>query len=248
MPLLLPGHDPMGTAIRAFHTTGRADKLIVSSSMFDDDELPVPTLFRTPAQMNGLERRALQLAQNGGRVLDVGAGAGCHALALQQAGADVTAIDISPLAVETMRERGVARARAADFFDPSHAECIGGGYGTVLMLMNGLGIAGRLDRLPRLFGRLDEVLAAGGCALADSSDLRYVFEEEDGSFCPESGRYYGEVDFRMTYGGVRGRRFNWLYVDFDTLAKAAAKAGFVASRVMRGEHYDYLCKLERAGA
>ena len=51
-----------------------------------------------------------------GKTLDVGAGSGCHSLVLQEKGIDVTAIDISPLSVETMKERGIKKVMEQDFF------------------------------------------------------------------------------------------------------------------------------------
>lgn len=236
-------HDPMGHAIRDFHQAGKAGRLIVSSSLFDDDEMPVSTFFRTPMLMNALERRALSLAV--GKVLDVGAGAGCHSLALQANGIQPRAIDISPLSVATMRERGVRQAEVADFFAATDADKVGAGYDTLLLLMNGIGIAGKLDRLPAIFQRFDELLAPGGSVLADSSDLRYVFEDENGELCYEDAGYYGEVDYTMKYGKVRGLRFDWLYVDFDTLRRTANVCGFNVEKVQDGPHYDYLCRIMR---
>lgn len=92
---LSPNNDPMGAAIRDYQSKGKASHLRVLSSMFDEDEMPVAHLFRTFNQMPRLEQKALSMAK--GRVLDIGAGAGCHALALQERGLEVKAIDISPL-------------------------------------------------------------------------------------------------------------------------------------------------------
>ena len=97
--------DPMGRAIYEYFTTGKAGKLRVFSSQFDEDELPVKDLFRTLEQMPLLEQKALQLAY--GRILDVGAGSGCHSLVLQEMGKESLAIDISPWAVEVMKKRGI---------------------------------------------------------------------------------------------------------------------------------------------
>lgn len=231
----------MGLAIQDFARRGRSQKLRVLSSMFDEDEMPVHNLFRTEAEMPLAERTALALSQ--GRVLDVGAGAGCHTLALQRRGLDdVTAIDISALSVEAMRERGVRKALCADFF----ADDFGSGFDTLLMLMNGLGIAGTLDRLSALLSRCRELLADGGCVLADSTDLCYLFEDEAGHVeFPEDDTYYGEVDYRMEYGRHRGPVFHWLYVDFDTLCHHAAEAGMQAELVVKGTHYDYLARIKR---
>ena len=102
---LSPNNDPMGAAIRDYQSKGKASRLRVLSSMFDEDEMPVAHLFRTFNQMPRLEQKALSMAK--GRVLDIGAGAGCHALALQERGLEVKAIDISPLSCEVMSERGV---------------------------------------------------------------------------------------------------------------------------------------------
>jgi len=139
-----------------------------------------------------------------------------------------------------MRSRGVHDARQADFFDPDFC----GQFDTILLLMNGAGIAGRIERLPQFFARLNALLAPGGQVLLDSSDLSYVFEDEDGVFIPPPGApYYGEVEFRMVYRHVRGPRFPWLYIDFDTLAHHASQYGFTATRLLNGPHYDYLARL-----
>ena len=229
--------DPMGAAIHDYYHTGKAGKLIVKSTMFEDDEIPVGSLFRDFVQMPALERAALNLAQ--GRILDVGAGSGCHSVALKAMGKDAVAIDISPLSVAVMRERGLD-AREIDFFDQSFDEK----FDTVLMLMNGTGIIGRLENMPAFFERLKSLLDAGGSVLIDSSDLKYLYEEEDGSFMIDlADEYYGLVDYQMKYKNVLGEPFDWLYVDFETLSYYASENGFTAELVYEGEHYDYLARL-----
>ena len=216
--LLEDGCDPMGQAIRDYYETGRAGRLRVFSPQFDEDEMPVGTLFREEEDMPPLELKALDLCR----------------------GRDVTAVDISPLSVDVMRRRGVRQAWEADVFDEAFAGC----YDTVLMLMNGSGIIGRLERMPLFFRRMKQLLAPGGCVLVDSSDLRYIYEDEDGALDIDlNAGYYGELDFRMQYKRVKGAPFPWLYVDFDTLAYYAQENGFRAERLQDGEHYDYLARL-----
>ena len=235
--VLSAGGDPMGAAIYDFHRNGSADVLKVYSSDFDDDEIPVSDLFREYEDMPYIERVALD--QAAGRVLDVGAGSGCHSLALAKAGKESVAIDISPLSVEVMRERGVD-ARLVNLYDESFAEK----FDTVLMLMNGTGIIGTLENMETFFTRIRQLLNPGGCVLIDSSDLRYLFEEEDGSLMIDlADDYYGLVDYQMQYKDVLGEPFDWLYVDFDTLAYYAEENGFIAEMVANGEHYDYLARL-----
>lgn len=229
--------DPMGAAIYDFHKTGNADTLIVRSSMFEDDEIPVEDLFRSFEGMPSLEQYALELAE--GRILDVGAGSGCHSLALQKMGKTAFAIDISPLSVRVMKERGVD-ARQVNLYDPAFTDK----FDTVLMLMNGTGIIGCLENMPVFFDRMRELLTPGGSLLIDSSDLRYLFEEEDGSLMIDlADDYYGQLDYQMVYKNVEGEPFDWLYVDFDTLAYYAEESGFKAELLAEGDHYDYLARL-----
>ena len=236
--LLTTDKDPMGAAIADYFNHHKANRLQVFSSQFDEDEIPVRQLVRNAKTMPLLERTALQLAN--GSILDVGAGSGCHAIALQEMGKEVCAIDISPLSVEVMKQRGVTNARLINLFDEQFVDT----FDTILMLMNGSGIIGRLENMPAFFRRMKMLLRPGGCILMDSSDLRYLFEDEDGSFEIDlAGDYYGEIDFQMQYKDIKGDSFDWLYIDFQTLSLYAAEYGFKAELVKEGKHYDYLAKL-----
>lgn len=242
MSLIPPHKDPMGTAIAEYHRTGRTGTLRVFSSQFDEDEIPVEQLFRTLDEMPAIEQRALAMAR--GKILDVGAGSGCHALAMQAMGKEVTAIDISELSVEVMRQRGVVDARALDLYDEHFVER----FDTILLLMNGSGIIGNMEGMERFFYRMKQLLKPGGRIYMDSSDLKYLFEEEDGSYLIDvAGEYYGLVDFQMQYKQVKGESFDWLYIDFDTLAYYAEQYGFTAEVVCQGEHYDYLAVMTMNG-
>ena len=236
--LLQSEKDPMGRAIADYYAKGKAAKLRVFSSQFDEDEIPVKHLFRTYDGMSPIEQAALQLAQ--GKILDCGAGSGCHALALQDMGKEVSAIDISPLSVEVMEKRGVKSVQQADLFNLAAVQ----EYDTVLMLMNGSGIIGKVDNMEKFFTKMKQILKPGGVVYMDSSDLKYLFEDEDGSFAIDlAGDYYGQVDFRMQYKQIRGDTFDWLYIDFQTLSLYASQYGFKAELVQEGEHYDYLAAL-----
>lgn len=235
---LSPNNDPMGAAIRDYQNNGKASRLRVLSSMFDEDEMPVAHLFRTFNQMPRLEQKALSMAK--GRVLDIGAGAGCHALVLQERGLEVKAIDISPLSCEVMKERGVKNAECVNLFNPQ----LQGKYDTLLLLMNGTGIAGKLNRLSMLLNRLKELLAEGGQILIDSSDLKYIYENEDGSMDIDlNAPYYGEVDYQMQYKYIKGEPFDWLYTDPMLLASISKQCGLNCEIVEEGENYDFLARL-----
>lgn len=227
----------MGRAISDYYHTGKAGKLRVLSSMFYEDEIPVATLFRNFGEMPAQEQKAIELCR--GKVLDVGAGSGCHSIVLKERGIVATAIDISALSVEVMRERGID-ARNINFFDETFTEK----FDTILLAMNGIGIVGKIERLPMFFRSIKRLLAPGGQVLLDSSDIRYVFMDEDGGMDIDlAAGYYGEIDYKMRYKNITGTPFDWLYIDFDTLQMYAEEHGFTCEKCIDGEHYDYLARL-----
>ncbi|MBR4066330.1 MAG: methyltransferase domain-containing protein [Bacteroidaceae bacterium] len=229
--------DPMGRAIFDYHTTGNAAKLRVFSSMFYEDEIPVPTLFRTFDEMPVQEKKAIELCN--GRVLDVGAGSGCHSAVLMERGLEVVAIDISELSVEVMKQRGID-ARLINFFDEKFTEK----FDTILLAMNGIGITGKTNRLADFFRSAKRLLAPEGQILLDSSDIKYVFMNDDGSMDIDlAAGYYGEIDYKMRYKNITSKPFDWLYIDFDTLSMYAEEHGFTCEKCIDGEHYDYLARI-----
>ena len=154
---------------------------------------------------------------------------------------EVHAIDISPLSVEIMQKRGVKNVHQINLFDPNYLEK----FDTILMLMNGSGIIGKLENMSSFFTKMKQILNPGGCIYMDSSDLRYLFEDEDGSFLIDlAGDYYGEIDFRMQYKQIKGDKFDWLYIDFQTLSHYATENGFTTELIAEGNHYDYLACLK----
>ena len=227
----------MGRAIAEYYKTGKAGKLRVLSSMFYEDEIPVATLFRTYEEMPTLERTAMDLCK--GRTLDVGAGAGCHSVVLKERGLDVMAIDISQLSVDVMKERGID-ARNINFFDETFTEK----FDTILLAMNGIGIVGKAENLCNFFRAARRLLAPDGQVLLDSSDIKYIFMDDDGSMeINLAAGYYGEVDYKMRYRSTTGEPFDWLYIDFDTLSMYAEEHGFTCEKCADGEHYDYLARI-----
>lgn len=229
--------DPMGWAISDYYHTRKAGKLRVLSSMFYEDEIPVATLFRNFADMPIQEQKAIELCR--GNVLDVGAGSGCHSVILKERGLAPVAIDISELSVEVMKERGLD-ARNINFFDETFTEK----FDTILLAMNGIGIVGKIDRLPLFFRSIKRLLAPGGQVLLDSSDISYVFMDDDGGMDIDlAAGYYGEIDYKMRYKNITGAPFDWLYIDFDTLSMYAEEHGFICEKCIDGEHYDYLARL-----
>ncbi|WP_318311850.1 class I SAM-dependent methyltransferase [Flagellimonas crocea] len=230
--------DVFGLALKDYQNGHYTEDIKTYSSLDEEDVIPIPYLFRTFNEMPKIEQKALQLAQ--GKVLDIGAGAGSHALYLQKKGVDVTAMDNSEGCIEVGKDRGLQYVIQSNILDYS-----GDKYDTLLLLMNGIGLAGKLANLSRFLKHLASLLRPNGQVLVDSSDIIYMFEQDDdgGYWIPNDGSYYGEVSFQMEYKGNKSEPFDWVYVDFNTLQNACESNGFNCELVISGEHYDYLAKL-----
>ncbi len=230
--------DIFGNAILDYQLGTYTEDIKTYSSLDEEDVIPVPYLFRTYKAMPPLEKKALKLCK--GSILDIGSGAGSHSLYLQEKGFDVTALDHSHGAVEACKLRGIEKVVESDLYDFK-----GQKFDTLLMLMNGIGIVGKLKNLDKFFNHIKTLLKPGGQLLLDSSDIIYMFEEdEDGGYwLPDTGNYYGEVTFTMEYKKKKTDEFPWLYIDYNTLQRAAQSSNFNCELVSEGEHYDYLAKL-----
>ena len=231
--------DLFGKAILDYQTNNSPEDLITETSISEADEMSVAYLFRSYAEMPKLEQKALQLAN--GNVLDVGCGAGSHALYLQEKGIDVTAIDISANAIKACELRGLKNAKVQDIM-----QLEGDKFDTILLLMNGAGMCGKLKNIPNFLQKLKALLTDEGQILVDSSDIIYMFDEDEdgGKWIPTDVDYYGEVVFDIAYKGEKEAYFDWMYIDYNTLQNAAVANGLKCELILEGEHFDYLAKIK----
>ncbi|WP_010133997.1 class I SAM-dependent methyltransferase [Ochrovirga pacifica] len=233
-------HDVLGNALIDYYKQPKDQTLITFSSVAEKDSMPVSYFFRTFDEMPSLEQKALELCS--GNILDVGLAAGCHALYLQNKGFKVTGIDISKGATNVAQQRGVRHVIKGDVLNTLLDEK----FDTVLVLMNGTGICGKLSNLANFLLKLAELLNSGGQILIDSSDIIYMYEDENGEhWIDASQAYYGEVAFTMSYQNQTSETFDWLYVDYNTLQRCAIYNGLQCELIQEGEHYDYLAKITK---
>ena len=223
--------DPIGEAILDYAENRKPNDIIVSSELCEDDVIPLEVLFRTLKDMPELEVKALELCR--GDILDVGAGAGMHCLELQKKGINIFAIESSPGASEHLKNSNIPVENVNfENFNP------GSKYDTILMLMNGIGIAGTLGQLKATLLHAKSLLKPGGQLLCDSSDIRYLYEDDDGALWMNlNAEYYGNFRFQMHYKKTSGPWFDWLYVDYDSLHIIANKVGFSCKRVSEQENH-----------
>jgi len=229
--LVFEAMDVLGTALKEYYFDGKSAKLWVHDNHGPKEEMPINIYFRDLDAMPYLETLALQMCK--GRTLDIGAGAGSHALALQKNKLEVKAIDISEGAVEVMIDRGV-NAVCTDFF-AFHNEL----FDTLLLLMNGIGLVQNIAGLKRFFAYAKTLLKDGGQLIFDSSDLSYLYDYE----IPQLPHYYGEVKCCYEYRKEKTEWFSWLYVDATTLANIAFDCGWKTEILFTDSSDQYLARL-----
>ena len=179
--------DLFGKAILDYQTNNSPEDLLTETSISEADEMSVSYLFRDFNEMPKLEQKALQLSK--GKILDVGCGAGSHALYLQEKGFDLTAIDISVNAIKACELRGLDNCKVVDILEMDPSEK----FDTILLLMNGTGIFGKLDKISIYLQKLKPLLNDGGQILIDSSDLIYMYDQDEvGAYEVPADGYYGE--------------------------------------------------------
>jgi len=238
MPVLKKHQDPIGKAVHDYLHEIIGDSILVKTDIAEDENLSPSYFFRSFEQMPLQEQEALRRCK--GRVLDIGAGAGAHSIWLKNKGIDVVSLDISPLSCETMRERGLTDVICGDIYTLTNQK-----YDTILLLMNGAGVAQTLPGLQVLLNHLKTLLNPDGRVLADSSDLLYLFTDENGESWIDiaSDTYYGEMEYQLSYKGIKGKKFPWLFVDPETFVEHAEECGFKLEDKVMGAHFDYLIEL-----
>lgn len=227
--------DILGAALLDWYNGDRASKLMINNKYGNPEEMPVDYYFRTFGEIPEIEAFALSHCK--GHTLDIGAGVGTHTLPMQRDKKKITALEISPKACEVLKQSGVKEIIQEDIFNYQGRQ-----YDTLLLLMNGIGVAQTIDGFKALLQHFQSLLNTNGQILFDSSDVSYLYEINP----KPNDHYYGEVDYQYHYKGENGEWFKWLYVDFGTARSIGMELGFEVELLAEDDQGHYLCRMRFA--
>lgn len=232
-------HDVLGDAILDYFQNKSDKNILVNTNVAFEEQLSPSYFFRSFDQMPHLEQDALRLCK--GKILDIGAGAGSHSLYLQNNNFDVTALEISPGAIEVMKLRGVKQILSLNFNELKNQK-----FDTLLFLMNGFGMAETINNVVPFIHHCFELLNDNGQILFDSTDLIYLYKQEDGSYLFDlNANYYGEVEYKLSYRGKNSIPFKWLYLDNNYLLEMCKENNITIKVIAEDTHYQYLAKITK---
>jgi SAM-dependent methyltransferase len=216
-----------------FKNRNNKKPLILHNDYGEPEKMPKEVFFLEYNELNDLDLYALSMCR--GKIVDVGAGAGRHVLPLQKTN-EVSALEISPLCNKIMAERGVNSIIEEDIFNFKPK----GRYDTILMLMNGIGLAGSLEGVKELLKKFKDILSDNGQVLFDSSDISYLYRD---TFFPKD-RYFGEVTYQYEYNKEKDEKFGWIYIDKKTISKIASQLGYHCQVIYSSNNDQYLARLK----
>jgi SAM-dependent methyltransferase len=238
--------DAYGKVIRDYHEHGEGFEIVERDDGFVAPSGGPEMYFSEYEEWGEHLQRGLEHLQ--GTALDVGCGAGRHALYAQQQGHDVTGIDVSPGAVAVSRDRGVEDVRECDVGDVA-AEFETGTFETVLMLGNNFGLVGTADTAPDVLDALATVTTAEARIVAESRDIYENVNEyhrEYHEYNRERGRLPGALRLKARYKTHSTEWFDYLLVAPEEMDEILAGTVWTRAETYRGEGGQYVAVLEKA--
>jgi 2-polyprenyl-3-methyl-5-hydroxy-6-metoxy-1,4-benzoquinol methylase len=216
--------DAFGEVLRACHRGGEVSGVAFELIERSDGYLGITDAARyfvAPSDWAATSRFASGRAQ--GRILDIGAGAGRVSLALQQAGLDVVALDISEGAIEVCKERGVRSVFKGTIFDLAATRSAR--FDTFLMLGNNLGLLGGPEEAPLLLEALAAMAAPGARVIGETlnpyqtNDPRHLEYHEENR---RLGRLGGQLRLRIRHLGTATPWWDYLFCTPEELETVIA--------------------------
>ena len=206
---------------------------------------PGPALYFAPYdEWPLIEQKAMEYA--GGRVLDVGCGAGRHSLFLQERGLDVLGVDNSHLCLEVCRQRGVRQVQGLSVTQLSSRLGI---FDTILMLGNNFCLVGNPRRARWLLRRLSAMTSTKGRILAglrNPYDTDQPEHLEYHAWNRSRGRLSGAARIRVRYKKTVTPWIEFLMLSPDELQALLDDTPWQVEIVFDDPSGNYVAVLEKS--
>jgi SAM-dependent methyltransferase len=234
--------DAFGALLDAFHKGEPTSEILERDDGFIDG-VTAEAYLAPRAKWPKHEQQAARLAR--GRVLDIGCGAGRVAMDLQSRGLDVTAIDVSPLAVRICKERGVRKARVMRITDiPPRLGC----FDTIVMFGNNFGLFGTPGRARWLLRRFRRCTSADARIIAAVCDPHCTKDPAHLAYHERNrkrGRLPGQLRVRVRYRDLATPWYDYLFVSKAELEDILLGTGWVLARTIQSGGPQYAVMLEK---
>jgi len=189
------------------------------------------------------EKEAMKFVK--GRVLDIGCGAGRHALYLQRRGYEVMGIDNSPLAIKVCRERGLKNVKVLSITQINSKL---GKFDTILMMGNNFGLFGNFKRARWLLKKFRKITRENGIIIAETRDpyQTHIMEHlEYHEFNRRRNRMPGQLRIRIRYKKYVTPWFDYLLVSKNEMKMILRNTGWQIKRFIDGKNGVYIAIIER---
>ncbi len=229
-------HDAMGHMLYDFfmHPNDEIFETIERADGYIDSSPDVGFYFAPFAKWPAYEQAAMQCAIHG-RVLDLGCGAGRVALYFQEQGCEVVGIDISPLAVEVCRLRGMKDARVLPVTRVGPEL---GRFDTIIMAGNNWGLVANPHRARWLLRRFYAMTSPEARIIAESRDVyatQNLMHLAHQAWNRERGRMSGQIRMRVRYQFYTSQWFDYLMVSKSEMEQILAGTGWKVQEYFDGQ-------------
>lgn len=190
-----------------------------------------------------IEQKAMDFVN--GRVLDVGCGAGRHSLYLQKKGFDVLGIDVSPIAIEVCKLRGLAKAKALSLDDIDFKP---NSFDTIIMMGNNFGLFGSFSKARKLLKIFYKMTSEGALIIADTRDPYKTDNPKHlayHSLNKKKGRMAGQVRIRTRFQTYVSDWFDYLMVSKKELTAILEGTGWTIKEFIDSDAPKYVAVIEK---
>lgn len=239
-----PEQDAFGQEMNDYFQGEEVQEIIEREDGFVDVSMGPAAYFAPYNDWSQQTKEAIALVE--GRTLDIGCGAGRHALYLQERGHEVVGIDNSPLAIEVCRKRGVKDARVMAITQASKRQL--GQFDTIIMMGNNFGLFGNPRRARWLLRRFHGMTSANGRIIAESNDPHQTNKPHHQAyheFNRQRGRLPGQLRIRVRYLTYIGQWFDYLIVSQEEMKNILTGTGWTAARFIESDGSPYTAVLEK---